>query len=177
MPDENTSLIKRLWIEAKSLSTGGILSWILGIAGTTVLSLWPTARTWIWACLTEHTWALVALLQCATILSVVLMWRVSRSFLKSPEYKSDWDKLADRYFTFWPREGVSVHRLRQEFEATEGPHYLCPFCFDSKKRGTLHVTDSYNASRNTYHCIQCHKIYDFGDHRPKPTGEQNSAGN
>ena len=170
MPEESTSLIRRLWQEARSLSTGGILSWILGIVGTTALGLWPTTRNWIGAFLAAHTWALVVLLQCATIAALVLMWRTSRSFLKSPEYKSDWDKLAERYFTFWPREGISVHRLRPEFEATDGPHYMCPHCFDAKKRGTLHLYDQSKPDSSRYQCIQCSKIYDFGDHRTKPKG-------
>jgi hypothetical protein len=67
----------------------------------------------------------------------------------------DWKAESQKYSLIEMVEGVFVYALKPDQKDTAPPHWLCPNCYQNKKKSILQFEYSPTAHNNSFKCSQC----------------------
>jgi hypothetical protein len=66
--------------------------------------------------------------------------------------RDSWDAEAKKYELFHPAEGMSVYKLRTEYNNSGGEIWVCPHCFGNRK---ISILNKLGAEFRNYKCHPC----------------------
>lgn len=67
----------------------------------------------------------------------------------------NWEAESRKYTLAEIAEGVFVYSLKADQKNNTPPHWLCPNCYQNKKKSILQFQYSPTARNNTFKCAQC----------------------
>lgn len=82
----------------------------------------------------------------------------------------DWNTQSERYELADTGKGALAYRLKEGMEAGEPPHWICPSCYDQRKKSILHPEHQEIGRMDFLRCHPCgHKIMIRGPGRSGPS--------